>query len=195
MHGREWAAAAAEHLGVAHAHNLPALHSNSTGIWAFDPSVIYGFDEVVLLLLIFACLLVGTACGTKLRRVWRKCASEEAKLRKDADTLGLIGTTARQIALDLDAVGVLHRSDLSSSFWTRNSSQSSGGGGSGFGSSSGFGGSFGSSGSGSGGGSLGMGDLSSQLGDLDALMAGLTNRSRRDQDADSGDLEEPPKAE
>jgi len=188
LHGREWAAATSDQLGTARVHKLPRLTpSNSTSIWAFDPSIIYGFDEAVLLLLIFACLLVSTAAGTKARRVWRRCTSEDARLRKDADTLGLIGTTARQIALDLDTLG-------GSDFWTsgstgRNYSDLSD-------SSSAFGAAYSSSSSSIGGGiGASMNDLSAQLGDLDILMAGLTSRPQGDDDLNESSESTAPKAE
>lgn len=181
LHGREWAAATSDELGTARVHDLPRLtSSNSTSIWAFDPSIIYGFDEAVLLLLIFACLLVCTAAGTKARRVWRKCTSEDARLRKDADTLGLIGTTARQIALDLDTLG-------GSDFWTSGST------GNNYGDLSGTGGfSAGYSTTNGVGRGASMSDLSTQLGDLDILMAGLTSRPQCDDDPnESGEAIEP----
>ena len=166
IHGREWATAAAAHAGIVKANNLPGIDSNSTG-WSFDPSVIYGFDEAVLLLLIFLALLCCTAAGTKVRRAYRRCTSEEAKQQKDADTLGLIGTAARQIALDLDSVGVLRRPE-ERAYWSTGGSATAD-----------------SSGPG------GLGDLSSQLNfsELDALMAGLTNRS------ESNDASDEPKGE
>ena len=184
LHGREWAAATSDELGTARVHDLPRLtSSNSTSIWAFDPSIIYGFDEAVLLLLIFACLLVCTAAGTKARRVWRKCTSEDARLRKDADTLGLIGTTARQIALDLDTLG-------GSDFWTSGSTGNNYGDLSGTG---GFSAGYSSSSTTNGvGRGASMSDLSTQLGDLDILMAGLTSRPQCDGDPnESGEAIEP----
>lgn len=185
LHGREWAAASSDQLGTAQVHELPRLTpSNNTSIWAFDPSIIYGFDEAVLLLLIFACLLVSTAAGTKARRVWRRCTSEDARLRKDADTLGLIGTTARKIALDLDTLG-------GSDFWTSGST------GRNYSGLSGSSSAFGATSSSSSGGGIGasMSDLSTQLGDLDILMAGLTSRPQGDDDLNESGESPAPKAE
>jgi hypothetical protein len=117
VHGREWASAATGHAGHAASSNLPGLGvglqpGNATS-WSFDPSGLYGFDEAVLLCLVFVLALCCTAVCGRLRRLYRRCTSDEARQKRDSDTLGLIGDTARQISSDLDAKlqSMLHKSD------------------------------------------------------------------------------------
>lgn len=110
IHGKEWQAA--QRLST---DGLPALNvADGDGVEStFDASALYGIDEGVLLVVIIIIGISATITWTRLRRCWRRCHSEEAKQKRDADRLSVIGDTARQISLDLDLKlsGMLSRSE------------------------------------------------------------------------------------
>ena len=68
VHGREWSLAQQAAASAARSDNLPGLGGGNNTSWAFDPSGIYGFDEAVLLVLLFVCALCCTATGARNRR-------------------------------------------------------------------------------------------------------------------------------
>jgi hypothetical protein len=103
VHGKEWAAAAYSKEKTTHVNELPSLRGNEVATeWKFDVSSVYGFDEAVTMILLAVCLLLSVVSLSRIKRCYRKCTSEEASNKRDAERLNMIGTTARQIALDLD---------------------------------------------------------------------------------------------
>mmetsp|Transcript_7851 Transcript_7851/g.10168 ORF Transcript_7851/g.10168 Transcript_7851/m.10168 type:complete len:239 (-) Transcript_7851:82-798(-) len=101
VHGKEWAAAAYSTQNQA---NLPALTGDvPSEEWTFDPSAFYGFDEVITMFLVALFVLVSVVSVSRLRRCYRRCMSEEESSKRDNERLNMIGTTARQIASDLDS--------------------------------------------------------------------------------------------
>jgi hypothetical protein len=109
VHGKEWQAAHQESAQLA----LPVIVSESgDGNGPFDASALYGIDEAVLLIILIVLVVSATLTWSRLRRCWRRCHSEEARQKRDAHRLSLIGNTARQISLDLDLKlgGILNRS-------------------------------------------------------------------------------------
>mmetsp|Transcript_29274 Transcript_29274/g.59888 ORF Transcript_29274/g.59888 Transcript_29274/m.59888 type:complete len:251 (+) Transcript_29274:49-801(+) len=113
VHGKEWQSAQSSSAG-----GLPEEdEGGSVLVDAFDASTLYGIDESVLLIVIIVIGISVTLTWTRLRRCWRRCHSEEAQQKRDADRLSLIGDTARQISLDLDLTGMFNRSkDKESAF-------------------------------------------------------------------------------
>lgn len=104
VHGKEWAAASYA-KAAANTNKLPSLRGDpeESTEWSFDPSAFYGLDEAVSMILIILCLLLSVVSLSRIRRCYRKCTSEEASNKRDSERLNMIGTTARQIALDLDS--------------------------------------------------------------------------------------------